>query len=288
LVSAMPCALEGKAAIWWRFYKKTNKWVDFKEAFMKMFGPSDYFRQLRQELERRTQGPGESLTTFIATIHEYYEKLNSREPDEERVSRVIRQMHPSYKPYMWQKQFKDLHEMMEYAHDVQASLHLDKTYKPPPTPAESVDISLAYRPTRADMRSPTPPLMEYRPSRAEVFLPNQERARSSVRFSNEEPRSGSRERRDYSRERARQFEANSLIKSPRERENDRPRDRSRDRDNSSERRGRDSSRERTGACFICGNTNHWANNCPEKEKNGGRSSPSVDAQTKNLRSPSRQ
>jgi hypothetical protein len=79
---------------------------------MKMFGHSDYFRQLRQELEGRTQGPGELLTTFIATIHEYYGKIEFLRTDEERVNRVIHQIHPSYKLHVWQKRFNDLHEIM--------------------------------------------------------------------------------------------------------------------------------------------------------------------------------
>jgi hypothetical protein len=270
LVSAMPCALEGKAAIWWRFYKKTNKWEDFKEAFLKMFGPSDYFRKLGQELELRTQGPGESLTTFIATIHEYYEKLNSRESDEERVNRVIRQMHPTYKPYMWQRRFRSLHDMMEYAHEVQASLHLDKAYKPPPAPSESVDPSLAYRPTRSETRFPIPSPME-------------PRSRSQVRFGGEEPRPPSKERRDYSKERARQLD--KLIKYPRD--ENRPRDRSRERDPSPDRRERDSSRDRSGSCYSCGQTGHWSNECPNKVKSGGSNTSLNEVGTKNPKGPSR-
>jgi hypothetical protein len=103
LISVMPCVLIKRVAIWWNFYKKTARLADFKEAFLKMFGPPDYQRQLKQELERRTQGPRESLTTFITTINEYYEKLSSMESDEEKVKRVLRQMHPSCKPFMWNR-----------------------------------------------------------------------------------------------------------------------------------------------------------------------------------------
>jgi hypothetical protein len=275
LATAMPCALEDKADIWWRFCRSTknNQWADFKEEFLKMFGPPDYYRQLERELDLRTQGPGELLTSFIANIHEYYVKLNSTESNKDRVSRVIRQMHPSYKPYMWQRQFRDLHEMMEYAHDVQASLHLDKAYKPPPAPSESVDPSLAYRPTRADQRAQNQHQLD-------------SGARPQVRFNNEEPRPASRERRDYSKERASQFDANKLIKSPRE--DVATRDRSRDRDQSRERRERDTSRDRSGSCFVCGKTDHWANECPDKEKNGGSIGPHGNPTSKNQRSPSRQ
>jgi hypothetical protein len=42
--------------------------------------------------------------------------------------------------------------MMEYAHEGQANLHLDKAYEPPPTPAESLDHSLAYRGPRREGR----------------------------------------------------------------------------------------------------------------------------------------
>jgi hypothetical protein len=150
LVSIMPCALEGKAATWWKFCKQNQTWADFKEDFLKMFGPPDYDRQHGHELERRIQGPKESLTTSITTINEYYEKLESNESDAEKVKRVLRQMHQSYKPYMWHRKFANLYEMMQYAHEVQSNLYFDKAYQPPPTFAESFDPSLAYRGPRSD------------------------------------------------------------------------------------------------------------------------------------------
>jgi hypothetical protein len=179
-----------------------------------MFGPPDFHRQLAQELERRTQGPRESLTSFITTINEYYEKLASQETDDERVKRVLRQMHPSYKPYMWHRKFSNLYEMMEYAQEVQANLYLDKVYQPPSSPSESVDPSLAYRGQRRDDRL------------SDTISPDT-RSRGLVRFIEPNPRPPSSERRDYSLERAQRFEANSLIKSPREDRDSR--DRSRDR-----------------------------------------------------------
>jgi hypothetical protein len=116
-------------------------------------------------------------------------------------------MHPSYKPIMWNRQFYDLYDMMEYAHEVQANLHLDKAYQPSSTPAESVDPSLAYRGPRREERPIEPTTSD-------------SRSRGTVRFADQQARSPSWERRDYSKERAQKFDASSTLKSLRE--NERP------------------------------------------------------------------
>jgi hypothetical protein len=112
---------------------------------MAEFGPTNYKEQLRRELDGRTQGEHELFTTYIAVVADYYRRIDDNTCEEAKVNRVLRQMHPQYKPYMLMKEYPNLKAMMDRATVVQEALFIERGYRPPPPPSRSVEPSTAYR-----------------------------------------------------------------------------------------------------------------------------------------------
>jgi hypothetical protein len=153
LERVMPCALTDTAYTWWSFHGSFLDWKTFKTEFMSEFGPSIYKEQLRRELDLRTQGEHEGLTTYIAVIADYYRRIGEEVDESAKVNRVLRQMHPQYKPYMLMKEYPNLKTMMARATMVQEVLFVERGYHPPPNPDSCIEPSLAYR-TKENTKKP--------------------------------------------------------------------------------------------------------------------------------------
>lgn len=144
----LPLALTDHAYHWYRHeisMAPFQNWEDFKSRFRKEFQPLGYVDELNRELELRTQGPTEPLTVFIRVILDYYERLGSRASEEEKISRIMRQMHPEYLQVLQGKRFLTIIELKEAAFQAQEVIKAYRMYRPPPI-ANSVEPSLAWRP----------------------------------------------------------------------------------------------------------------------------------------------
>jgi hypothetical protein len=96
--SIVPLGLTGQAYEWFLFVKDDLEcWAEFCVAFRKEFQPPGYENELRRELEERTQGCHESLSHYIRVINGYYERIDPDTPDNVRIARIMRQMHPKYR-----------------------------------------------------------------------------------------------------------------------------------------------------------------------------------------------
>jgi len=71
-----PMALRGEAYSWYRNERPPfSVFADFKVRLRREFQAIGYHEELRKELEKRTQGTSEPLTSYIRAINEYYERL---------------------------------------------------------------------------------------------------------------------------------------------------------------------------------------------------------------------
>jgi len=136
-------ALKGTAYRWFEFHNGFPDMATFKEAFRKEYQAIGYSIELKKELETRTQGVDEPLTTFIYAINAYYQRLNPETPQVERVRRAMDNMHPEYKWALGPKEFDTLQQLVDAAHEAQALLKRFRSYHPPPTADRSLEPSLA-------------------------------------------------------------------------------------------------------------------------------------------------
>jgi len=147
LSRVIPLALEDDAHSWYLFIgNKCNTWNSFKFSFRREFQPPNYDDALRRELEDRNQGCHESLTGFIRVINDYYDRLESDTGEAERITRIIKQMHPEYRAKLLTvgKSYNTMEELIEEAYSAQANIKLDRSYREPKT-FSNIEPALAYK-----------------------------------------------------------------------------------------------------------------------------------------------
>ena len=140
----IPIALTEEAYEWYRFEKPFTSWDQFASKFRNEFQAVGYYEALRRELEMRTQGPSEPLSTFIRIILNYYHRLGERVHEHDIVTRILRQMHPRFRSVLQSKVIRNLRELKEAAQEAQEVLKAYLTYQPPPT-TSILEPSLAWK-----------------------------------------------------------------------------------------------------------------------------------------------
>jgi len=143
----IPLALVEEAYRWYMFVKEDLKeWLDFESLFRKEFQPVGYIDDLRKELEERTQGSHEPLTHFIRVVNDFYERLDPTAPENVRVNRIIKQMHPEYRHKIMSsgQLFYSLKQLTDEAYKAQTSICIDREYKEPKL-FSTIEPSLAYK-----------------------------------------------------------------------------------------------------------------------------------------------
>ncbi len=74
------------------FQERFAAWEQFKTNFCNRFRPADYRETLMHEMNLRTHGDEESLTTFIYFTNTYYRHILSSASDAKIVAKVIHQV----------------------------------------------------------------------------------------------------------------------------------------------------------------------------------------------------
>jgi hypothetical protein len=148
----LPTTLIGEANLWLSFHKELDNWEKFEVAFMQEYSAVDYIKRLKRELESRTQGQAEPLTTYIHKMYEMCMLIDNNFPEQEIIERIMDQMHPEYRSYMRDKNFTTILELETHAKLVQTAFFHDKQYKPPPQAHESVENTFAYNDPKANFK----------------------------------------------------------------------------------------------------------------------------------------
>lgn len=141
----IPLALQQDAYNWLRYEPPFLNWQDFKQRFRSEFQAIGYEDDLRLELEHRSQGPNETLSSYIRVIKDYYERLGRPYTDRDLVSRILKQMHPEYRQSLQGKNFETLAQLKQAANEAQELIKRFRTYKPPPTTG-TLEPSLSWKP----------------------------------------------------------------------------------------------------------------------------------------------
>jgi hypothetical protein len=149
--SRVAALFSGRAANWFRFKGSFSSFASFKDEFLKAFLCNNYKEMLWEELLKRTQDPREDLPSYIHAMNTFFELAKPEASQQERVARVMRQMHPYARLLLANCVCSDLAELEREAQRIQSVMYDQAKYKPPPSAAESLDRALAFKPTNNNL-----------------------------------------------------------------------------------------------------------------------------------------
>ena len=126
----------------WKFYE------DLVEAFRLQYSFEYVQERLRKELEGRTQGPSEPISTYLCKVRDLIDQLKLPLTLHEQLDRVYQKLHPSYRMRFDRKDFKTFPGLQKLGKKEELCRAQDRAYKPPPSLAESSFPSPAYVPPK--------------------------------------------------------------------------------------------------------------------------------------------
>ena len=148
MLRALPCILTKHAVRWFRTIKKeATTWGRFQQLFKNRFVQVYDREDLLDDLKRRTQGKGEKITPYLASL-KYIVSRFARPPRErEIVDTAWRNLLPEYRKAMSDKLVDSLSLLEEYGRRWERQKELDSRYVPPPPPEKMRVRGAAFEPS---------------------------------------------------------------------------------------------------------------------------------------------
>ena len=112
IVKALPSALDGESWQWFRReYQFWKTYEDLVDAFRIQYSFEDVQERLRKELEVRTQGPSEEISTYLLKVRDLLDQLKPPLTLGEQLDRVYQKLHPFYRLRIERKDFENFLEL---------------------------------------------------------------------------------------------------------------------------------------------------------------------------------
>ncbi|KAK0072824.1 hypothetical protein PV326_014082, partial [Microctonus aethiopoides] len=92
----------------------------------------DYSDQVWDEIQNRTQGPGEDLPGYITRMRILFSSLDFTIPEEHQLKMICKKLHPKYLAYAELVKTRTYLELLENAHSVEERIRCMSRYVPPP------------------------------------------------------------------------------------------------------------------------------------------------------------
>ena len=149
IVKALPSALDGESWPWFRRqYQFWKTYEDFVDAFRLQYSFEDVQERLRKELEVRTQGLSEQISTYLLKVSDLLDQLKPPLTLGEQLDCVSQKLHPSYRLRIEKKVFENFPELQRLGKREELRRAQEKTYKPPPPISDSAFPASAYIPPK--------------------------------------------------------------------------------------------------------------------------------------------
>lgn len=147
LFSSATDLFAGSALIWFRSVKHTvHTWAQLEAKLRETFLSPFYDEDLLSEIKRRTQGDGENVLMFIATIQGLFSKLSSPPSEVEQVRMIRRNLLPYFIGQMALQDISTFSDLNRLCKQLETSRQLMNDFKPPPSRKANrlLEPSLAY------------------------------------------------------------------------------------------------------------------------------------------------
>jgi hypothetical protein len=135
------------AADWWEMHgQDIFTWEEFKSQFLRAFCASNHKLRLKQDLERRFQGPHEPGTVFLRKIAVKCKEIDDKTADKEIIELVVSRLNPAYATLTLQMEFASIKKLEEHLHKIEACQGRVASYIRPRELDKARDGRFAYDP----------------------------------------------------------------------------------------------------------------------------------------------
>jgi len=155
LFKCLPLFLSDIALYWMRL--KSENWRvlnDFEATWRTQFGDPDYQYALRDEIFQRTQGEFESAVDYLMCLRALFSRMSPLWTLSEQLNIAHRNMLPRLQIAICRTEFADFSTLEYLATRVEWSFLVEKNYRPPLLPEQSIFPDLAYHAPKGKAKNP--------------------------------------------------------------------------------------------------------------------------------------
>lgn len=129
---------EGDALQWYRSVKPDcSSWAQLESLLLAEFLPFDYDRRLLKEIRSRTQGPRESICSYLSVMLNYFSRLTLPLTEREKFDIVYLNIRPEYSVPLALDPVESLSDLKRVCRVLEDSWHRANTFVEPPKPSTS-------------------------------------------------------------------------------------------------------------------------------------------------------
>lgn len=135
----------GKALVWYRAYKHQYKdWSEVESALRREFQPVDYDDRLLEEIKRRTMGPDENMSIYLAIMQTMFSRLSEPLSEAQKLKIVLRNLKPFYQNQLGLTVVKSFEELLIHGRTLETRKLAVENYVPPSRKKTDLETDLAY------------------------------------------------------------------------------------------------------------------------------------------------
>lgn len=135
----------GKAYQFYLAYRnQVSSWDEFVLLLKEEYLSVNYNERLFEEINRRTQGPDESIGVYVAVMLGYFKRLTCTISDETKLKILMRNIAPFYQSQLSLVEVNSIEELRRLGKKLEASKEAVQSYVPPTRKLGVLEPDLAY------------------------------------------------------------------------------------------------------------------------------------------------
>uniref|UniRef100_A0ABD2X252 CCHC-type domain-containing protein n=2 Tax=Trichogramma kaykai TaxID=54128 RepID=A0ABD2X252_9HYME len=150
MLFAVDALLVGEAQVWYESVEhKLHSWQDFERRFRRSFASQATPEELLTELQRRTQGKGEDINTYLTNFRYLCSRFREPLPYENQVAIAFRGIRPEYRNFMAHREINSFSALEKAGKEYEKLCRINAYWHEPVTHANQLHPSAAYKPVQA-------------------------------------------------------------------------------------------------------------------------------------------
>uniref|UniRef100_A0ABD2WDI1 CCHC-type domain-containing protein n=1 Tax=Trichogramma kaykai TaxID=54128 RepID=A0ABD2WDI1_9HYME len=126
-----------------------HSWQDFERRFRRSFASQATPEELLTELQRRTQGKGEDINTYLTNFRYLCSRFREPLPYENQVAIAFRGIRPEYRNFMAHREINSFSALEKAGKEYEKLCRINAYWHEPVTHANQLHPSAAYKPVQA-------------------------------------------------------------------------------------------------------------------------------------------